>query len=75
MLMAGRVLPWLSIPVAFIIGTIGAVSVFYAVYIQKRDIKCACVGGSGNVPLGFISLSENLAMMGMAVWMLVRMGM
>ncbi|MGB7417755.1 MAG: glutaredoxin [Erythrobacter sp.] len=71
-LMAGRLLPWLSIPVAAFIGTVGAVSVFYAVYIQKRDIKCACVGGSGNVPLGFVSLSENLAMMGMAVWMLVR---
>lgn len=71
-LMAGRVLPWISIPVAFTIGTIGAASVIYAVYIQKRDIKCACVGGSGDVPLGFISLSENLAMVGMAVWMLVR---
>ncbi|MFL0356670.1 MauE/DoxX family redox-associated membrane protein [Erythrobacter sp. GH1-10] len=74
-LMAGRILPWISIPVAFTIGTIGAVSVIYAVYIQKRDIKCACVGGSGNVPLGFISLSENLAMMGMAVWMLVQLGL
>ena len=72
-LMAGRLLPWISIPVALIIGSIGAVSVFYAVYIQKREIKCACVGGSGNVPLGFISLSENLAMVGMAVWMLARM--
>ncbi|ANU07945.1 MauE/DoxX family redox-associated membrane protein [Paraurantiacibacter namhicola] len=71
-LMAGRVLPWLSIPIAAVIGTIGAASVFYAVYIQKREIKCACVGGSGNVPLGFISLSENLAMMGMAAWMLLR---
>ena len=70
-LMAGRILPWISIPVALTIGTIGAVSVFYAVYVQKRDIKCACVGGSGNVPLGFISLSENLAMIGMAVWMLL----
>lgn len=71
-LMAGRLLPWLSIPVALTIGTIGAVSVFYAVYIQKRDIKCACVGGSGDVPLGFISLSENLAMVAMAIWMLIR---
>lgn len=69
-LMAGRLLPALSIPIALTIGTIGAVRVFYAVYIQKREIKCACVGGSGNVPLGFISLSENLAMIGMAVWML-----
>ena len=71
-LMAGRVLPWISIPVALFIGTIGAASVFYAVYIQKREIKCACVGGSGNVPLGFVSLTENLAMMAMGIWMLVR---
>ncbi|MFB0611380.1 glutaredoxin family protein [Aurantiacibacter poecillastricola] len=71
-LMAGRLLPWLSIPVALFIGTIGAASVIYAVYIQKREIKCACVGGSGNVPLGFVSLTENLAMMAMGIWMLVR---
>ncbi len=71
-LMAGRVLPWLSIPVALFIGTIGAVSVFYAVYIQKREIKCACVGGSASVPLGFVSLTENLAMVAMAIWMLAR---
>lgn len=71
-LMAGRLLPWLSIPIALFIGTIGAVSVIYAVYIQKREIKCACVGGSANVPLGFVSLSENLAMMAMGLWMLAR---
>ena len=71
-LMAGRILPWLSIPIALTIGTIGAASVFYAVYVQKRSIKCACVGGSANVPLGFVSLSENLAMIAMGVWMLLR---
>ena len=71
-LMIGHIAPWLSVPIAFIIGSIGAISVIYAVYIQKRDIKCACVGGSANVPLGFISLSENLAMVGMAIWMLGR---
>ncbi|MBX7526734.1 MauE/DoxX family redox-associated membrane protein [Qipengyuania vesicularis] len=71
-LMAGRILPWLSIPIALFIGTVGAVSVFYAVYVQKRDIKCACVGGSANVPLGFVSLTENLAMIGMGLWMLLR---
>ena len=69
-LMAAHALDWLSIPVALVIGTIGAVSVFYAVYVQKREIKCACVGGSSNVPLGFVSLSENLAMIAMALWML-----
>jgi len=71
-LMAGRLLPELSVPVALIIGTIGASSVFYAVYIQKREIKCACVGGGSNVPLGFVSLTENLAMIGMGLWMGAR---
>jgi glutaredoxin/uncharacterized membrane protein len=69
-LMIARALNWISIPVALFIGTIGAVSVFKAVYIDKRELKCACVGGSSNVPLGFISLTENLMMMGMALWML-----
>jgi len=71
-LMAAHALNWLSIPVALVIGTIGAASVFYAVYVQKRAIKCACVGGSGNVPLGFVSLTENLFMIGMAIWMIAR---
>ena len=37
---------------------------FKAVYIDKRELKCACVGGSSNVPLGFVSLTENLMMIG-----------
>lgn len=74
-LMLGRALNWLSIPVALFIGSIGAVSVFYAVYIQKRDIKCACVGGSSRVPLGFVSLTENVMMVAMAFWMLLAPSM
>ena len=68
-LMVAGALNWLSIPTALFIGTIGAVSVFKAVYIDKRELKCACVGGSSNVPLGFISLTENLMMIAMAIWM------
>ena len=60
---------WLSVPVAAFIGVIGAWSVFKAVYIQKRELKCACVGGDSNVPLGFLSLTENVMMVLMAVWM------
>ena len=71
-LMTAGVLTWLSVPVALFIGGIGAVSVFKAVYIDKRDIKCACVGGSGKVPLGFVSLTENVMMVAMAVFMLVQ---
>ena len=69
-LMAAGALTWLSVPVALVIGTIGAVSVFKAVYIDKRELKCACVGGDSNVPLGFISLTENLMMVAMALWMI-----
>jgi glutaredoxin len=68
-LMISGALTWLSVPVALFISTIGAASVFKAVYIDKRELKCACVGGSSNVPLGFISLTENLMMIAMAVWM------
>lgn len=71
-LMVAGALMWLSIPVAIFIGGIGAISVFKAVYIDKRELKCACVGGANNVPLGFVSLTENLMMIAMAVWMLVR---
>ena len=63
---------WLSVPVALVIGGIGAVSVIKAVYVDGRDLKCACVGGDSNVPLGARSLTENLMMVAMAIWMLVR---
>ncbi len=71
-LMTAHALDWISIPVALFIGTIGAASVFKAVYVDKRELKCACVGGDSNVPLGFISLTENLFMIGMAFWMLAK---
>ncbi|MBN2971256.1 glutaredoxin family protein [Roseomonas aeriglobus] len=73
-LMVAGALDWLSIPIALFIGTVGAVSVFKAVYIDRRELTCACVGGSSNVPLGFVSLTENLGMIAMAVWMLTGMG-
>ncbi|MET1754206.1 glutaredoxin [Novosphingobium sp. RD2P27] len=70
-LMISGALTWLSVPIALFIGSIGAVSVFKAVYVDRSELKCACVGGSSNVPLGFVSLTENLMMMAMAVWMLI----
>lgn len=70
-LMVAGALNWLSIPVALFIGSVGAVSVIKAVYIDRRELKCACVGGSSNVPLGFVSLTENLMMVAMALWMAV----
>ena len=60
-------------PVALITASIGALSVLKAVYIYKRDLKCACVRGDSKVPLGFISLLENIMMVGMASWMLTKL--
>ncbi|MBU2033262.1 MAG: glutaredoxin [Alphaproteobacteria bacterium] len=66
-LMVAHALPIVSVPVALFIGSVGAVSVFKAVYIDRRELKCACVGGNSNVPLGFVSLTENLFMIGMGL--------
>jgi glutaredoxin len=68
-LMIAGALIWIAAPVALFIGTVGAISVFKAVYIDRRELRCACVGGASNVPLGFVSLTENLMMVAMAIWM------
>lgn len=73
LLMMAGVLTWLSAPAALFVASIGAISVFKAVYIDKRELKCACVGGDSKVPLGFVSLTENLMMVGMAIWMLSKL--
>ncbi len=71
-LMISGALWWISAPVVLFIGTVGAVSVFKAAYVEKRELKCACVGGNSNVPLGFVSLTENLMMLLMGVWVTAR---
>jgi glutaredoxin/uncharacterized membrane protein YphA (DoxX/SURF4 family) len=71
-LMIAGLLTWVVAPIVLMASSIGAVSILKAVYIEKRDLKCACVGGDSSVPLGFISLTENLMMMGMAIWMMLK---
>lgn len=71
LLMVAGALIWFAAPLAIVIGSIGAISVIKAVYIDKRELKCACVGGNSKVPLGFVSLTENVMMVLMGVWMLL----
>lgn len=71
-LMIAGLLTWIAAPAALIVSTIGAISVIKAVYIEKRDLHCACVGGGSEVPLGFLSLTENLMMMAMSVWTMIQ---
>ncbi|MFO7649533.1 MauE/DoxX family redox-associated membrane protein [Halomonas campaniensis] len=73
LLMLAGAMTWFAAPLALFIGTMGAISVFKAVYIDKRELKCACVGGNSKVPLGFVSLTENLIMMGMGIWMPLKL--
>ncbi|MBL4877648.1 MAG: glutaredoxin [Hyphomonas sp.] len=68
LMIGGGAAALIGAPIALFIGTIGAISVYKAVYVDKRDLKCACVGGDSNVPLGFVSLTENLVMMAMGIW-------
>lgn len=70
--MLARLPAWLAGTPAIFIGAVGAASVIKAVYIDQRELKCACVGGNSNVPLGAVSLSENLLMLLMGVWMWVQ---
>ena len=54
---------------SFFVGFFGSVSVIKTVYIEKKSLHCACVGGNSKVPLGFISLTENLMMLTMGLVM------
>ena len=63
---------WVVAPIVLLASGIGAVSIVKATYFEKRDLKCACVGGDSSVPLGFVSLTENLMMIMMAAWMMVQ---
>ena len=53
------------------LGTSGAVSVFKAVYLDKKELNCACVGGNSSAPLGVVSFLENAIMIVMGVVLLV----
>ncbi|WP_179758992.1 hypothetical protein [Hoeflea halophila] len=57
---------------ALFFGTVGANSVVTAIHIEDRELRCAGVGGGSNVPLGLVSLTENLMMVLMGIWMLAR---
>lgn len=62
-------LPSLTGSVALLVGAAGGLSVLKAVYLDKADLNCACVGGNSPVPLGLVSFSENaiMALMGAAL--------
>lgn len=59
---------WTSI----IVMGFGAIGVIQAV-VNKRAIRCACLGTVLNLPMSTITIVENLGMVAMSVWMLWAM--
>lgn len=55
---------------SLVLGTSGAASVFKAVYIDKLELNCACVGGNSKAPLGLVSFLENAIMIVMGIMLL-----
>jgi len=72
LLMVSRLLPAVSVTVMLFISGVGGLSVIKAVYLDKRDLKCACVGGGSNVPLGLVSFLENAVMFGAGLWVIFQ---
>jgi len=52
------------------VGVSGGISVIKAVYIDKKDLNCACVGGNFKAPLGAISFTENAMMVVMGAFLI-----
>jgi glutaredoxin len=63
-------IPIITGAVSVALGILGSIAVFKAVYLEKLDLNCACVGGSNKVPLGIISFLENVAMILMGILLL-----
>lgn len=55
---------------AIAIGGIGAYSIYKAVYIENKDLNCACIGGNSKAPLGVVSMTENIIMIFMGLLLL-----
>ncbi|MFQ3678975.1 MAG: MauE/DoxX family redox-associated membrane protein [Pseudanabaenaceae cyanobacterium] len=56
---------------SLVLGAIGAYSVIDAVYVRRKSLTCACVGGNSRAPLGLVTLAENAAMILMGLAMTV----
>jgi hypothetical protein len=63
--------PILTYILTIIVMGVGAVGVVGALR-RGLDIRCACMGTVLDVPLSTVTLTEDIAMIAMACWMLVK---
>lgn len=67
-------IPVLTNIVTFLVMTIGAIGVLKAL-LDKRSIRCACLGTALNLPMTKVTLIEDLTMAAMAAGMLIMIWM
>ena len=60
---------WTNVATVLILG-VSAVGVIRSV-LDRRAIKCACLGTGFDLPMSTVTIVEDVGMVGMAVWMLV----
>lgn len=72
-LIVANALPLAAVVLSIAIGTIGGISILLAL-ARKQPLRCACVGGIGNMPLGASSLLESVLLIGMGIETLVQFG-
>ena len=51
-----------------IIMSISSINIYNIVYVEKRNIQCACLGGNTQLPMTYISILENAVMAVMAIY-------
>ena len=72
-LMIAGLLTWFAAPLALIVATNWRDFRFQSCLHRKaRPGMCLCRRVGSSVPLGFISLTENLMMIAMSIWMIVK---
>ena len=64
--------PILTNTVTFVVMTVSIIGVFQSV-LNKRKIKCACLGDVFNLPMSTITIIEDALMIGMSAIMLLTM--
>jgi hypothetical protein len=63
---------WLQIQLHFLVMSISIIGVLQSV-LNKRKIKCACLGAVFNLPMSTITIIEDALMIGMSAVMLVTL--
>lgn len=70
-LLRGLTIGWVNVLGAVLLLLTGA-GVIYQKVVKKNEFSCACMGAKIDVPLGAVSLFENLIMAGMLIYLVIN---